>query len=134
LKKASSGARAKITSVLSQRAKDTAIVPLVTTGPAKPAFPANSVPLAQLRGVIRAQKKIEISYLDGEGRSSLRIVWPIQLSFMDNARVLVAWCELREAFRFFRTDRIQSASERDPYPRRRVDLLRDFRAQHNPGE
>ncbi len=134
LTKASSGARAKITDVLSQHARETAMVPLVTTGPPNPAFPANPVSLARLRAVIRAQKKIEIAYLDAEGRSSLRIVWPLQLSFMDNARVLVAWCELREAFRFFRTDRIQSARERDLYPGRRVDLLRDFRAQHSPGE
>ncbi len=134
LTRASSGARAKITSVLSQRAKDTAKVPLATTGPPRPAFPANSVPLAQFRTAIRTQKKIEISYVNAEGRSTVRVVWPIQLSFMDNARVLVAWCELREAFRFFRTDRIQSASERESYPRRRVDLLRDFRAQNNPSE
>lgn len=37
-----------------------------------------------------------------------RNVWPIQLGFMDNARVLAGWCELRSDFRFFRTDRILS--------------------------
>jgi predicted DNA-binding transcriptional regulator YafY len=53
-------------------------------------------------------------------------VWPIQLGFMDLARVLVAWCEMRQAFRFFRTDRLASAVEGDRYPARRVDLVRRF--------
>jgi len=50
---------------------------------------------------------------------------------MDNARVVTGWCELRKAFRFFRTDRIASAEIRDLYPARRADLARDFYAQLN---
>jgi predicted DNA-binding transcriptional regulator YafY len=134
LTRAALSARAKITSVLSQHTKATIAAPLVTTGPSGPAFPENPVSLTQLRAVIREQKKIEIGYLDGEGRSSHRTVWPIQLSFMDSARVLVAWCELRQAFRFFRTDRILSASEGGHYPKRRADLLREYRAQNNLDE
>jgi predicted DNA-binding transcriptional regulator YafY len=42
---------------------------------------------------------------------------------------VVAWCELRRAFRFFRTDRIVSAVADERYPARRADLLRDFKAQ-----
>jgi predicted DNA-binding transcriptional regulator YafY len=45
---------------------------------------------------------------------------------MDKARVVTAWCELRTAFRFFRTDRIRFATLLDRYPSRRADLLRDF--------
>jgi predicted DNA-binding transcriptional regulator YafY len=48
---------------------------------------------------------------------------------MDNARVVTGWCELRKAFRFFRTDRISSAEICDRYPARRADLIRDFYAQ-----
>jgi predicted DNA-binding transcriptional regulator YafY len=48
---------------------------------------------------------------------------------MDNARVLTGWCELRQAFRFFRTDRIVSAEVHDRYPARRADLVRDFHEQ-----
>jgi predicted DNA-binding transcriptional regulator YafY len=44
---------------------------------------------------------------------------------MDNERVLVAWCELREDYRFFRTNRIQVVVAKERYPVRRVDLLRD---------
>jgi predicted DNA-binding transcriptional regulator YafY len=48
---------------------------------------------------------------------------------MDKARVVMAWCELRTAFRFFRTDRIRAAKPLDRYPARRADLIRDFYVQ-----
>ena len=49
-----------------------------------------------------------IHYGDEQERRTERVVWPIQLGFMDQARVLCAWCELRQDFRTFRTDRIAS--------------------------
>ena len=64
-----------------------------------------------------------------EGRQTRRVIWPIQLSFMDNARVVTGWCELRKAFRFFRTDGISSVEICDRYPARRADLIRDFYVQ-----
>jgi predicted DNA-binding transcriptional regulator YafY len=42
---------------------------------------------------------------------------------MDSARVLAAWCELRKAFRTFRTDRILEAKEGARYPGRRSELM-----------
>ena len=38
-------------------------------------------------------------------------------------------CELRQAFRFFQTDRISSAEIGDRYSARRADLIRDFHSQ-----
>jgi predicted DNA-binding transcriptional regulator YafY len=41
----------------------------------------------------------------------------------------VAWCEIREGFRHFRTDRISKVQFVDKrYPRRRQVLLKDWRA------
>jgi predicted DNA-binding transcriptional regulator YafY len=58
--------------------------------------------------------------------------YPIALGFMNEARVLVAWCELRQDYRMFRTDRIASAQEMgERYPGGRSVLLRDWRAQMN---
>ena len=48
---------------------------------------------------------------------------------MDKARVVTGWCELRTAFRFFRTDRISSAQIGDRYPAGRAGLIRDFYVQ-----
>ncbi len=50
-------------------------------------------------------------------------------AFFDRARVVVAWCETRKAFRHFRTDRIgaiEATAER--YPRRRQALIKEWRA------
>ena len=39
----------------------------------------------------------------------MRVIWPIAIAFFERVRVVVAWCELRQAFRHFRTDRITAA-------------------------
>jgi predicted DNA-binding transcriptional regulator YafY len=41
---------------------------------------------------------------------------------------LAAWCELRQDFRTFRTDRITAMIPLDRYPGRRSDLARRLRA------
>ena len=68
-------------------------------------------------------------YQDGSGRSSKRNIWPFALGFFDRVRIVVAWCELREGFRHFRTDRIGKVQILDKrYPRRRQALLKEWRA------
>jgi predicted DNA-binding transcriptional regulator YafY len=124
---AAASALAKIGAVLPAEGQAALAAPLTMPGPS-PRFPDNAVPLTVLRAAIRAQHRLAIAYVDGEGRQSDRTVWPVQLGFMDNARVLGAWCEQRQDFRTFRTDRILSAAEGDRYPARRIDLLRDLRA------
>ncbi|WP_029001197.1 helix-turn-helix transcriptional regulator [Azohydromonas australica] len=84
--------------------------------------------LAALREAIRQERRLELGYRDAGGRTSTRTVWPFALGFFDQVQVLVAWCELREDIRHFRTDRIdalQLLAER--YPRRRQALLQDWR-------
>jgi len=127
--KAAEHARAKIYAVLSQEAQAAMFTPMTIPGPAGNGFPENKVPLILLRTAIRTQVRLAIGYVDGEECHSQRIIWPIQLGFMDSARVVAGWCELRAAFRFFRTDRILSAEILERYPARRADLVRDFHAQ-----
>jgi predicted DNA-binding transcriptional regulator YafY len=132
--KAAAGALAKIGSVLPPEAQTALAIPFVMPGPPGRGFPANKVPLAQLRAAIRAQTRLAIVYLDEKNRRSERVVWPIVLGFMDSARVLGAWCEMRQDFRTFRTDRILSAREGARFPGRRADLLRRFRVHLNAGD
>lgn len=129
LTRAAADALAKISAVLSPAAQAALSEPAAIPGPAAADFPQNPVSLTELRAAIRAQKRLAIAYVDQASRQSRRTIWPIQLSFMNEARVLIAWCELRRDFRFFRTDRILSAAERSRYPGRRADLLREFQAQ-----
>ena len=97
------------------------------TGPNGFGFPKDIVPLSELRTAIRSQPRLELAHIDGKRRSTKRIVWPLQFGFMDSARVLLAWCELREDFRFFRTDRIQTVVAKERCSGRRVDLLRELK-------
>ena len=61
---------------------------------------------------------------------SQRLIWPLALGFLNEVRIIVAWCELRSAYRTFRTDRISAANEQgERYPGRRSDLLRTWRKQ-----
>lgn len=129
LTRAASTALAKIGSVLSSEAQTVLSAPVAMPGPDGRGFPADVVPLTELRGAIRSQRRLSITYADGENHQTDRVIWPFQLGFTDKARVLAAWCETRQAFRFFRTDRILAAVSGERYPARRADLLRQFRAQ-----
>ncbi len=127
LRAAASVALAKISAVLSPQAQAQIMNPLSMPGP--PAtFPKHGAPLDELRTAIRSQMRLDISYEDGQWRRTRRVVWPVQLGFMDRARVLAAWCELRQDFRTFRTDRIVAMTLLDRYPGRRADLARRLRA------
>jgi predicted DNA-binding transcriptional regulator YafY len=127
LRAAAAVARAKIGAVLPPQAQAHAADPMTLPGPPS-AFPPNATSLDDLRAAIRGQIRLDLSYQDEQGRRTLRVVWPIQLGFMDHARVLFGWCELRQDFRTFRTDRIVAVTRLDRYPGRRADLARGLRA------
>jgi hypothetical protein len=84
--------------------------------------------LAHTRQALREERKLELDYVDVQQRASLRTVWPCALGFFEQVSVLVAWCETRNDFRHFRTDRIRALRLLDArYPRRRLELLREWR-------
>ena len=88
-----------------------------------------------LRRAIRTRQKLQLNYTDRDGQLSARVVWPLVIAFLDRTRYLVAWCETRQAFRHFKTDRIQSLDVLDtPYPGRRAALLKDWRREAAEGE
>jgi predicted DNA-binding transcriptional regulator YafY len=90
--------------------------------------PVNLISPDLLRAAVRAERKLEITYVDGNGNHSRRVVWPFALVYFDQARVLMCWCELRSDFRNFRSDRILSVEQRqERYPKRRSTLLREWR-------
>ena len=98
-------------------------------GPAL-ARPAETVDLAELRRAIREQRKARIVYASERSTPTTRVIWPLGLGFFQRSRLLVAWCETREDFRSFRTDRItfwETLPAR--LPRSRVALLRQWRAR-----
>jgi predicted DNA-binding transcriptional regulator YafY len=80
-----------------------------------------------IRRVIREEIKVAITYRDLKDQLTQRVIWPFALAFYDQALIVVAWCELRQDFRHFRADRVESWSDtRTDYPRHRLDLLREW--------
>ena len=91
---------------------------------------ADPVDLAPVRAAIRAEHKVILDYADRQGERTRRTVWPIAIGFFERVRVIAAWCELRQDFRHFRTDRIAALRLTGRrYPERRRALMRRWRAQ-----
>lgn len=63
--------------------------------------------LGELRQAINSQRKLTIQYTVPEKPTLVRTVRPLGLFFWGRSWTLAAWCELRQAFRNFRSDRIE---------------------------
>ena len=120
-------ALAKIAAVLPEDRRNAIEEIGLLSGPRPPARP-DGVPLAKLRAAIRSEYRIVIYYADALDRYTTRQIWPIELTFGVQVRLLAAWCELREDFRSFRVDRIIALTETaSRYPKRRRSVLRRWR-------
>lgn len=67
----------------------------------------------QLRQAIKARQFVYIDYLTEDKRESRRELRPVALHFWGERWTLAAWCELRQAFRMFRLDRMRELKIRD---------------------
>ena len=87
----------------------------------------DTVDVASLRSAIRESRKVAIQYSDETDRYTERTIWPIGIAYYEATRNIIAWCELRTAFRHFRTDRISQVDIlKDRYPKRRKALLKEW--------
>ena len=92
--------------------------------------PADQVDVAAVRAAIRNGRKLSIHYSDESGQATQRMIWPIGMTFYERVRIVIAWCELRQAFRHFRTDRMTGLVALDErYPARRADLFRRWQKE-----
>jgi predicted DNA-binding transcriptional regulator YafY len=120
-------ALAKIAAVLPPELRNDLDTSSLIVGPGE-SIAAGDADLAVVRRSIRAERKLRIGYRDTAGTETERTIWPFALGFFDRVRVVVAWCELRESIRHFRTDRILALTPSNiRYPRRRLALLREWR-------
>ena len=119
---------AKISAVLPSDLREDLDAATLLIGPGEPVT-ADRVDLSVVRKAIRSERKISITYADERGRKSERLIWPFALGYFERVRVLAAWCELRQDFRHFRTDRISNVELTDTrIPRRRAVLVKEWRA------
>ena len=70
---------------------------------------ADGLDIALARAWIRSGRKIRIRYRDEQSRETERTIWPTIIGYAETVRLLAAWCELRQDFRHFRTDRVVAA-------------------------
>ena len=127
LARAARDAIAKISAVLPPRLRDDVEASTLLVPPGK--TPGGAAPdLAPIRAAIRSERKLALEYHDAQGTRTERTIWPFGVGYFDEARVVMAWCELRQGFRHFRADRIASCRTLEArYPLSRQRLLKDWR-------
>lgn len=60
-----------------------------------------------ITAAIEKKTKLAIAYIDGGGQKTARIIWPHDLGFFNGSWFLQAFCETRQALRFFKLTRIR---------------------------
>lgn len=92
----------------------------------------DSINMDEVREAIRQEKKLFIAYKDAKDTTSHRIIWPIMVAYFNSVRLLVAWCENRQDFRHFRTDRLKEINLlSETYPEKRQDLKQKWQIKEN---
>jgi len=97
-------------------------------------LPRQRVPpeLGPVRRAIRERRKLWLRYQSADGPPSERVIWPLGLFFWGARWSLSAWCELRQAARHFRIDRIELLDPLDEsfphHPERTLQAVLDAEA------
>jgi predicted DNA-binding transcriptional regulator YafY len=117
---------AKIGAVVPEDLRPMVLEP-ISMAPGFVEIEADRIDMQQVRTWIRRRGKLKIDYLDEKGKSSARTIWPIAVAYFNTVRLIIAWCELRQDFRHFRTDRIHSYDFLDEtYPTRTTTLRQQW--------
>lgn len=86
--------------------------------------------LQAIRQACWEEQEIEIGYRDQADTASQRIIRPLAIMYSDHVLTVLAWCCLRDDFRMFRVDRVDSVSSNGTSFRpRRASLLREYLAK-----
>jgi predicted DNA-binding transcriptional regulator YafY len=99
---------AKIATVVPERLRPFVSNPTVGAPLSRQSRP-DGLDIARARAAIRKGHKIRIRYRNEQGDESERVIWPTMIGYAETVRLIAAWCELRQDFRHFRTDRISAA-------------------------
>jgi predicted DNA-binding transcriptional regulator YafY len=87
----------------------------------------DKVDLSLIRRAIREQRKVALRYKDEGGAASMRVIWPLAISYLNDLRIVISWCELRQDFRHFRADRMGEIEiTQDKYKASRRTLMKKW--------
>jgi len=127
LQRAAEDLIAKISAVIPESLRPLIVEPATRAAPSWKTAPDN-IDMSQVRQAIRAGRKVTLTYRDEQERESERTVWPFAIGYYETTRLVVAWCELRQDFRSFRTDRVTAAAFlEERYPDRPASLRARWR-------
>jgi predicted DNA-binding transcriptional regulator YafY len=125
LKQAAKGVNAKIAAAvpepLRQVLQSNALQAWGSSAPAP-----DGIDLGMVRHAIRDEQKLLLDYRDEWGNATERLIRPLALIYYSATAVIVAWCELRQAIRSFRADRVEDCQQDDTFFRGEGNRLRDL--------
>ncbi len=123
LAQAALDATSKIEAVLPKTVSDGAGDVPLRVGPP----PRTGEDLTALREAIRDERKLAVVYRDAQGVETRRTLWPFAIGYFTDGRILVAWCESKNDYRHFRTDRLLEVTPLgERYPRRRRAMFQEW--------
>lgn len=119
---------AKIAATVPERLRPVVLEPALASFGGWNVLP-EAIDMAAMRGAIHGARKVALHYRDEREVETHRTVWPFQVAYRETTRIVAAWCETRDDFRMFRTDRMLSAEVLDDrYPARPAALRARWRA------
>lgn len=128
LKRAARDLITKIGAVIPEHLRPFLLEPALTTPEAPRMLAEDAVDMSRVRAAIRGQTKIVLLYRDEADRETRRTIWPVAVGYYETVRIIAAWCELRQDFRHFRTDRVSDAEFlEERYPGRKALLRAEWR-------
>ncbi|CAN7215139.1 helix-turn-helix transcriptional regulator [Neorhizobium tomejilense] len=89
----------------------------------------DALDLAMVRRAIRDEQKLALDYRDEYARATERTIRPVALIYYSQTANIVAWCELRQAIRNFRADRVEHCELADGFFRGEGENLRSLWVQ-----
>ena len=110
---------AKIAATVPERLRPVVLEPAVASPPVWKSRADEVLDMSRVRAWIHAGRKLTLHYRDEQERETRRTLWPFLIGYRETTRLLVGWCEMRNDFRTFRTDRVIDAEFlEDRYPGR----------------
>lgn len=86
----------------------------------------DGVDLSMIRRAVRTEEKLDITYQDEAGSLTERRIRPIAVIYYSETANIVAWCELRQAIRNFRADRVKTCVETQDFFKQQGEALRQL--------
>lgn len=137
LVRAGHDALARIVATLPERQARQAMHTITRCFLQPPDRPVPSVDLALIRAACWDEQALRIDYVDLNGQTTRRVIWPLGLSYSDRSLMLLAHCRMRMDYRVFHVNRMAAAVPTGGgFRPHRVAMVRDFartRGEHAAG-